>query len=130
MSLFGAENVLVVCYEDFAARHNLVFNEMLAFIGASSMDLPSKVLNRRVNARYSAPSEAILRVMNRLGYRSRVFDRLLIYFDRYLLVNGAKRSRESLLRNIPSKVLDKWAESNKRLKTETKIDLARNYYLL
>ncbi len=58
LSLFGKSNVMVVCYEDFASKQNVVFNNMLTFAGAPPIDLPPKITNRRVNPSYSVPSEA------------------------------------------------------------------------
>ena len=130
VQLFGRENVFVMCFEDFARNPGSVFNNMLDFVGAGCLELPASEGARRVNVRYSVPSEWLLRLMSFIGLRSRLADKLLVYMDSYLFMGRVKRNRDSVLRLVSPEIQESWRKSNRQLAADMSMDLQRHNYPL
>lgn len=127
-ALFGADNVLVLCYESLKADFASTLNRIFSFVGARSIDLDNSRFGKKANRRLSRFGEALLRFGNRFDTHGRGIRRTVQLIDWPFKYLGCRNNEGFAPSVTPPQHVDAWRLSNHRLQRYISADLESFQY--
>ena len=136
-SLFGADNVHIFIYEKMRENISLFFNDFFSELGIPPLDYMEKIVQKRVNEKFSFASVALARITNRFYGADPINRRVILnipFFyktckrfykrlDNISLIKSFDREKRMLSKKAVDHIALRYRDSNRELSDMLGVDL-------